>query len=78
MKDWYDRRHELEPGMVFRDCQGDLVKLDRQVPGDATKWYVADWSHGSWGHYDGTVEPGDLVERADDPIAVHTPPERCR
>ena len=66
-EDWYDRRDELESDMVFRDYQGDLVKLDRQVPGDATQWYVADFSNGSWAYYDSTIEPGDLVERVPDP-----------
>jgi hypothetical protein len=67
--DWYERRHELRPGMVFRSSDESLVKLDRRVPGDGTKWYVADWSYGSWGFYDSTIEPGDLVEVADDPQA---------
>jgi len=71
-EDWYDRRHELRPDMVFRDHLGDLVKLDRTVPGDGTKWYVADWSGRSWSYEDGTIEPGDLVERVDDPEAEHT------
>ena len=38
---------------------GSIVKLDRTVPGDGTKWYVADWSNG-WAYYDATIEPGDL------------------
>lgn len=76
-KDWYEHRHELEPGMVFSSCYG-LVKLDRGVPGDGTKWYVADWRVGyiskrcgnapsGWSYEDSTIEPGDLIERlADD------------
>lgn len=67
MNDWYDRRNELKPGMVFRDYAGDLVKLDRRVPGDGTKWYVADWTGRSWSYCDGTNEPGDLVEVVADP-----------
>lgn len=59
MVDWYERRNELEPGMVFMSNDG-LVMLDRSVPGDGTKWYVADW-HGGWAYYDGTIEPGDLI-----------------
>lgn len=39
--DWYERRDELEEGMVFTTGGGELVKLDREVPGDATKWFVA-------------------------------------
>lgn len=58
--DWYERRAELEPEMVFRSFDGSLVKLDRQVPGDGTKWYVADW-HNGWSYCDSTIEPGDLV-----------------
>jgi len=58
-RDWYEHRRELRPGMVFRTKQGEIVMLDRTVPGDGTKWYVADWSNG-WSYYDGTLEPGDL------------------
>lgn len=65
MTDWYENRHKLETGMVFKDIYGDTVMLDRRVPGDGTKWYVADWSNGSWGYYDSTVEPGDLMEKYD-------------
>lgn len=60
--DWYDRRDELEPGMVFEDIYGDLIMLDRRVPGDGTKWYVADWWGNSWCFMDGTAEPGDLAK----------------
>ena len=58
--DWYDRRHELEGGMVFRDYDGDLVQLDRRVPGDGTQWYVARWWGGSWAWSDSIIEPSDL------------------
>ena len=61
-KDWYDHRAELQCDMIFVTRSGDLVKLDRPVPGDGTKWYVADWSNG-WAYYDGTVEPSDLWRR---------------
>ena len=57
---WYEHRHELEADMVFRDSQGELVKLDRRVPGDGTRWYVADWWNGSWAWMDSEIEPGDL------------------
>ena len=60
MIDWYERRSELRPGMVFDTAEG-RVKLDRQVPGDATKWYVASQTYtGRWCYEDGTIEPGDL------------------
>lgn len=59
--DWYERRHELEPGQVFSTADG-VIKLDRRVPGDGTKWYVLDWSKG-WSHEDSTIEPGDLIDR---------------
>lgn len=61
--DWYERRDELEPEQVFRCQDGAIVKLDRSVPGDATKWYVADWYGRSWSYEDGTIEPGDLQDR---------------
>jgi hypothetical protein len=57
--DWYERRHELEPGMIFRTVDG-IVKLDRQVPGDGTKWEVADWCVNHWTYEETTIEPGDL------------------
>ena len=58
--DWYERRNELQEDQVFRDFEGDLVKLDRRVPGDGTKWYVAVMWGGSWAYMDDTIEPGDL------------------
>ena len=58
--DWYERRHDLKLGMVFIDYEGDAVLLDRHVPGDGTKLYVATWYGGSWAYYDSTIEPGDL------------------
>lgn len=74
-KDWYEHRHELQAGMVFNSCWG-IVKLDRTVPGDATRWYVQTWYAGipntpgyEKGHFscdDGTIEPGDLTERLPD------------
>lgn len=66
--DWYDRRDELEPSMVFDSCWG-IVQLDRRVPGDGSRWYVLDgrnsYNTGKWGWYaeDSTIEPGDLTER---------------
>lgn len=67
--DWYERRHELEPGMVFRDYEGDLVKLDQRVEGDGTKWEIAVWWNGSWAYLQDTMEPGDLRDRVQDPAA---------
>ena len=58
--DWYERRAELEPGQIFLNCDGSLVKLDRRVPGDGTKWYVADWCGDHWSYEDSVIEPGDL------------------
>jgi hypothetical protein len=62
MTDWYERRNELEPGQMFRTHDGQVVKLDRRVAGDGTRWYVADWGRG-WSSEDSTIEPGDLEER---------------
>ena len=59
--DWYDRRDELRQDMVFRTYAGDIVRLDRTVPGDGTRWYVEDWT-GYWAHESSTIEPGDLAE----------------
>ncbi len=61
--DWYERRSELQPGMAFTDIEGGIVLLDRTVPGDGTKWYVADRYNGRWCYEDGTIEPGCLVSR---------------
>lgn len=66
MTDWYQRRHELMPNQVFKARDGSLVKLDRRVPGDGTKWYVANWWNG-WCYQDDTIEPSDLVQHAADP-----------
>ena len=61
--DWYENRHQLHEGMVFVERGGDVIMLDRRVPGDGTQWYVADWWNGSWSFMDGTVEPSDLERR---------------
>lgn len=58
-KNWYENRHALESGQIFRASDGSIVQLDRSVPGDGTKWYVATWNTG-WIYEDGTIEPGDL------------------
>ncbi len=57
---WYDNRHLLRPGMIFKTRYGDIVELDRRVPGDGTRWYVADWWNGSFAYMDSEIEPGDL------------------
>lgn len=56
---WYTHRHELSCGDVFRTATGSLVKLDGRVPGDGTKWYVAEWDDG-WMYCHAEIEPGDL------------------
>jgi hypothetical protein len=61
--DWHERRHELKPDMVFITYNGDIVKLDRSVPGDGTQWYVADWCNDRWYYEDGTIEPSDLLRQ---------------
>ena len=60
MIDWYEREGELQPGMVFKDFEGDTVRLYKRVPGDGTKWYVELYSGNSWGYWGDTLEPGDL------------------
>lgn len=67
--DWYERRDELWPGMVFRLHDGDVIRLDRRVPGDGTRWYVDDWGGENWSGWDSTAEPGDLCERLPDDYA---------
>lgn len=69
--DWYERRRELESGMIFRTASG-VVQLDRPVPGDGTKWYVLAWNGDGWSAYDDTVEPVDLIGApvANHPIAI--------
>ena len=66
--DWYERQNELWPNQIFYIYNGSKVKLDRRVPGDGTKWYVADWDdyHEDWAYYDTVIEPGDLRERVND------------
>lgn len=62
--DFYELRHTLQPGQVFRDRDGLLVQLDRRVPGDGTKWFVLDGDEGGRWYDDGTtIEPGDLAEQ---------------
>lgn len=68
MKNWYERRHELKPEMVFRHVDDTIVKLDMRVPGDGTKWFVANWHNGSWGYWYDEVEPSDLKEHIVNPV----------
>lgn len=35
--DWYERRDELEPGMVVTDNSGTKLRLDHRVPGHDVK-----------------------------------------
>lgn len=70
MQDWYEHRDELMPGQVFDTHEGQRVQLDRRVPGDGTKWYVADWWGTSWAWMDSTIEPGDLAHRITPPDAT--------
>lgn len=58
--DWYNNRDQLEPDQIFITHQSDLVKLDRRVPCDGSKWYVASWYGHYWSYEDSTIEPGDL------------------
>jgi ribonuclease I len=62
--DWYERRDELQPGMIFHTQDGSVVKLDRRVPGDGTDWYVLDfsWSR-NWSDEDSRIHPSDLADR---------------
>jgi hypothetical protein len=62
--DWYDRRDELEPGMVFTSCYG-LVRLDHRVPGDGTDWIaLTSYDEGkSWVADESRIHPGDLIEK---------------
>lgn len=71
LEDWYARRNELQEDMVFTTGAGELVKLDRRVPGDGTQWHVATWSDESWAYMDSTIEPGDLAAQAEDPDDTH-------
>lgn len=74
--DWYARRDELTEGMILRNAQGEIVKLDRTVPGDSTRWYVADWIN-HWSYMDSTVEASDLIgepiDEADVPRLAQEP-----
>ena len=69
MVDWYERRHLLNDGQVFTTIEGDIVRLDRRVTGDGTKWFVADYD-GSWSYWDRTIEPGELFERLPNDFAA--------
>lgn len=57
---WYDHRHELESGQIFKTSEGFKIMLDRNVPGDGSKWYIANWHNNKWSYEDDTIEPGDL------------------
>jgi hypothetical protein len=63
---WYDNRSKLQTGMVFSLDDGDIVRLDRKVPGDGTLWYADNYYGNTWLSYDYEVEPGDLDKRRPD------------
>lgn len=73
--DWYERSHELDPGMVFESCYG-IVRLDHRVPGDGTDWSCDVWYEGRpdvpgyetgyWSADECRIHPGDLIERLQD------------
>ena len=64
-KNWYDRRDELQPGMVFRAYDDGVVKLLRRTPDNGTWWYAADW-YGKWLEHGSIYGPRDLLERLPD------------
>lgn len=78
--DWYERRDELDPGMVFNSCYG-VVKLDHRKPGDGTNWVVQTWypavpgyrERGGWCHDEDSIHPGDLIERLPDDYSGDAP-----
>lgn len=86
-EDWYERRDELEEGQIFKSGDDSIVKLDRRVAGDGTKWFVLSWypgipnvpgyERGHWSACDGTIEPGDITERLPDDWDGNTPAGRA-
>jgi len=63
--DWYERRGELEPDMVFDSTYG-IVKLDHRKPGDGTDWVVQTWYAGHWFYDEDSIHPADLIDRLPD------------
>jgi len=60
---WYENKNSLRPEMMFITDSNEVVKLDRSVPGDATKWYVADITSRGWSYFDSTIEASELAYR---------------
>jgi len=57
---WYDNKSQLKSDLIFITDGNEVVKLDRSVPGDATKWYIADLYKSGWCYNDSTVEATEL------------------
>lgn len=57
---YYDDWADLKPGMVVEDIEGDILKLDRRVPGDGTDWYCAIWMNDHFSYEDLRVHPADI------------------
>lgn len=57
-----DNNLELSEDMIFRTTSGTIIRLDRRVPGDSNRWFVAIWE-GYWCFDETIVEPGDLIGR---------------
>lgn len=69
MKDWYDHRDELEPGMIVINYQGSRLRLDHRVPGDGTNWVCDVWysrpdheNGGYWCADECHIHPSDIIE----------------
>lgn len=69
-----DMPTELEPGMVFRDFQDEIVRLDQRVEGDGTQWVVDSWENGHWISGGRRIEPDDLMAVVPDPADVTPEP----
>lgn len=60
--DWYESRNKLCSDMIFLTQYDEVIKLDQRVPGDATKWYVADLDEKGWSYWGNTIETSELKQ----------------
>ena len=78
MSDWYENRHLLKSGQIFKTDSGAHVRLKHRTPGDGTDWQVETWypgnsdadqeiyKNGTWIDDDERLHPSDLCNLIDE------------
>ncbi len=57
---------DFQHGMVFENDEGEIVRIDKMVEGEAHQWEVDTWWNGSWACMGDEVHDSDFVTRRQD------------